>query len=554
MKNKDVDNLRIFLGKFICLNYRGKEKGNTLIVSIIIGLLTVGISALALVTSSKGKTQVQADQYTKQAVATSELGVNRTVDKLASQYPYYLTLDYDPDNSLNEWQNIPDDSLTSDTLCSVGSTGGDVTTAVINEVVDSNRSYEVQSYIWDSTSSIGTLELLGTNDDGGLNSQSQIEVALNIEQVVPPNSFPGLYAEVLIDVGNNQIRSGANPDEPFNIICTDCRVASNNTYWTDTGLAADCADGNADQYLQEALGVNDISSVDGTLVIGLPKLPDYPEPPSKICSATQAPPCFYILPKQTTTGANVVNATVPKVTDVNQRKTWIATPGTAWYGKLSYLSEPYIYFFDNNGNPHYNSFIAGSLTGDTASVTISTTDSILGAYMTANGIANYTINKKVRLYVTGNISLAGGSSTEYLTHNGTLEKFAILGCTDELYSAISTYLATSPATTMKNCKKKTSYTNNPYEDQVLKLNGQAPALDVFIYAPNSTAGINGGGTFDAVIWASKWDMSSGSTATINIPASAESLLSSEFGFSSGSIGVPKNRIDKISLWRREAAN
>jgi hypothetical protein len=480
-------------------NLPEKETGNALVTAITIGLLVLGSTSLALYNSSKQKSNAQAEEYTKRAMATAEAGVTRMIDKLSSDYNYYLTLTHDPANSIDQWLNPPSTEFVSP--CAPNSSTAELETAILKANLDANgnRRYVVKSYIYDPSSQQGTLSLQGQETNAQVNSQAQIAVAMNIEQLIPPGTFPGLYGKTIINVGNNDIVAETTGEE-FNIVCSDC----------ESSLPANCTNGEPSQaYLEDAMGVGSNGDVDGKMVVGVPELPDYPPPPDDQCSVSQAYPCFIVI--------DHLNAdqTFPRPTDVSQRTNWVNTDtSSAWYGDATYLSKPYIYIIKHKTSGQPDSITGGAITIDSS-------------------IA------PVRWYVAGNIKLAG--SGKYLVHTGTLEKFAIFGCTEELNKVM-----------INNSISPTCM--SPYTNQEIKLNGQTTAVNVFVYAPNATVGINGGGDFQAVIWANAWDMSNGNNATIIMPDNAETLLSAEFGTAFGEAGMVYNRIGNLAQWIRQEAN
>jgi hypothetical protein len=158
----------------------------------------------------------------------------------------------------------------------------------------------------------------------------------------------------------------------------------------------------------------------------------------------------------------------------------------------------------------------------------------------ANGVYHYVINsidlngggktltisppagRSVRLYVSGNITLSGNAA---FSHTGTPDQFAIFG---------------------------TASTS-----QTIKLNGGVTASKVFIYAPNATVGVNGGGgpgtnSIHGAVWAKTWDGSSGNNVDIQVPDNMPTLLRNIFGStyaitrSSTAPSAPQN-------WSREGA-
>lgn len=473
-----------------------KETGNILIVSIIMGLLVLGATSLSLFNSSKDQTRAQSEEYTKQAIATTEQGITRATSNLNDKYPYFLKLSYNPhaNPAVNEWLNPPAGTGTSP--CHP-STQQDLQ-AVTSENLGSNRSYNIKSYIYDNATQEGTLTLQGQSVNGSANSKAELVVGMKVQTYVPPNSFPGLYGETVINIGNNDILAETTGSD-FNVVCTDCT----------SSLPTGCVNGEpSEAYLNDALGVSSNGDVEGNMVIGLPQLPEFPAPPANACSATQAYPCHIVI--------NEFNndQTFPRATDVTNRTTWIADGNSTAWTATGDLSQPYIYIIKRQNSGQQNSVYGGQ-------ITINTTTA------------------PVRWYVSGNVKLSGASS--YISHTGTLDRFAIFGCTDS-FNSVMTSNSISPTCV------------NPYTAQEIKLNGQTAAVNVFVYAPNATVGVNGGGDFKAVIWANAWDMSNGNGASVTVPDQAQSLLSAQFGATYGEAGITSNRITNLTEWRRKEAN
>jgi hypothetical protein len=125
--------------------------------------------------------------------------------------------------------------------------------------------------------------------------------------------------------------------------------------------------------------------------------------------------------------------------------------------------------------------------------------------ITLTGGDNVTINttstNRVRFYVSGDIKLNGNGG---FVHSGTPDRFAIIG--------------TAPTS------------------QTIKIGGGAGASNVFVYAPNATVGINGGGgsgktNIKGAVWAKSWGLSSGNGAEIRVPDNMPELLKEAFGSS-----------------------
>ncbi|MGY6528934.1 MAG: hypothetical protein ACXITR_03300 [Cyanobacterium sp.] len=488
------------------LNHHHQEAGNTLIIAVSLGVLLVGATTTMIFTSSRNKTNVASDEFATQALETAETGITRTIDKLSSLYPYFLSLNYNPEiknptPADRDWRNPPDDANIS--VCAPSTSETILTDAILTEELGNGRRYKIQSYSYNSSDDTGTLIVQGINDNGEtFSSKAQIEINASIETLTRPNSFPGLYAETVIDLGNNDILS-QDPNSStrtFNIICTDCTSTK----------PLNCQDGEPSrEYLEDAMNIKSNSKVEGDLIIGTPLLPPYPDPPTAICSKTQALPCHIPI------GNIGSSTTLPRSTDITAREDWVKDPTSVWYNKASLLSKDYTYILGRSGNDSIN------ISGNT------------DQRITINSAA-----APVRLYVTGNISFSGGAS---IRHTGTLDRFAIFGCTASLNSI-------TPCL-MRDASGKAV--------QRFSVSGGATTSSAFIYAPNTILGVNGGSAnpdFNAVIWADTWDGSKSNQVEIVVPDNAESLVQQAYGVDGQGIGMPYNRIGSITSWQRRQAN
>ena len=492
-KLQKLANLIIWLQKKHLLNSQNQEQGNTLIIAITTGLLVLGATSVALMNSTQDKTNAQAGQYSKQALATAEAGVSRVVNKLNSDYPYYLTLNYDRINNINEWENPPSQSNISP--CAPNST--DLQTAVLEENLSSGISYQIQSYIYDSITQQGRLNLKGEKNNSNLNSQAQLVVEMDIRQEILPSTFPSLYAKELVAIDSTTIRPQTAGSEA-NVICSDC---------TSTKPVSCNENQPSDDYLEDAVKLNNAGSVDGKIMIGLPELPDLPPVPTTACADGINPANCYILISAITT-----DTTLPRSTDINDRDNWGQS-----------RNAPYNYIIDNSYGRSLNN---ANLTVDTVTDTTS-----------------------VRLYLTGSFVQAEDNST---IHNGTLEKFALFGCTDNLNNL-----------DLNNNGVSDSCINS-LTNQQIELGGDSNASNVFIYAPHAEVGINGGSSnidLKAVIWSRTWGKSGSvgvgsNSSKINLvfPDNAQALLTAEFGSAYNTAGMSSNRINSIATWNKTEVN
>jgi len=116
MKNskQELLNLWLWVNK---IHRNNREKGNTLIVAIGIGLVLIIASSLALFNSSKDKTNVQAGEFTKRTMAVGELGITRIHDFLSRnpRIAMYNKADWTKKISSGEITITDDQTITNDT-------------------------------------------------------------------------------------------------------------------------------------------------------------------------------------------------------------------------------------------------------------------------------------------------------------------------------------------------------------------------------------------------------------------------------------------------------
>ncbi len=182
--------------------------------------------------------------------------------------------------------------------------------------------------------------------------------------------------------------------------------------------------------------------------------------------------------------------TLPRPTDVTDRATWL------W----SDMTVPYHYVIGNYSNTNQDSI---TMTGNTAILTADTS------------IAS------IRIYADRDVKLAGGGgSGTSVVHNGSPERLALFG---------------------------TGGT-----DQDITINGGAQAINMFIFAPKATVGVNGGSSdpdLVGVVWSDTWNGSSSGNVAIEIPDGMAEKLSDEFG-GSYNVGIKVYSTSAPKNWRR----
>lgn len=135
-----------------------------------------------------------------------------------------------------------------------------------------------------------------------------------------------------------------------------------------------------------------------------------------------------------------------------------------------------------------------------------------------------TSSDPVYLYVSGNITLNGNGG---FRHTGSAERFVIFG---------------NPADPTDSTP-----------DQQFTISGGSSTSNVFIYAPDARAGINGGSSDPDIlgaIWIKVWDGSSSNNAEIRVPDNMGQLLTAALGASFGNAGVQLNAVSGVNNWQQ----
>lgn len=236
------------------------KQGFVLPMMIGLGLIMTVVGLTMIGRSSDDQQTVTLQNQTAQSLAVAETGITRTLVNL--QNSGYLELDYDPKNLLekedkgeegkiNKWETFtpPCGSIT------------------LEEDLDSGGRYEVIAYGLNDNLNPpqGTLIIEGTQR----NAFSRIQVQVDIQN--DNNTFPGLYANDNINLGNNDvIVSDGGTGKAANVICKNCEVPEEN-----------CSDGKLTQEGKEkAISKGEQSQIDGDIYINKIDLPDTPTPPT----------------------------------------------------------------------------------------------------------------------------------------------------------------------------------------------------------------------------------------------------------------------------------
>lgn len=268
MKNyrENINNLWMWVYRSHVLNGKNKEKGNTLIIAISLGLIVLLATSVSLINSSKEKTNVQAGEFTKQAIAVAELGITRVHNFLAknskvAEFP------------LDQWASqagtmqlqgtFTNSSTTTNSTCSTltSSGGGGTTTAtlvdtfktsgdtVVNNatttadfqkggfkvtnytLADANfnpvTSVDANSVSVGQTYGHGILTVQGKINPNATSltnlftsnprtSQTKVEVAIPLKKAITNVSLPGVW------ISDQQIASPTNSVINATLLVPDC--------------------------------------------------------------------------------------------------------------------------------------------------------------------------------------------------------------------------------------------------------------------------------------------------------------------------------------------
>ncbi|MGI0480720.1 DUF7305 domain-containing protein [Geminocystis sp. CENA526] len=239
MKNnkENISNLWMWVFRSQVLNSKNKEKGNTLIIAISLGLVILAATTTGIFMASKNKTNVYSEESAKQNVAITEAGINNLIAQFNanSQNRELLIRTFDPNGllgtALNEWTDTTKDLTLQYAINSCGSSADDVANNLTVITVDSTTGSVTRNRVSTGTgSSAGVFELLAYRYDepnnlgrllvqGELNRQSNsrsrllVEFPVTIEPVGGGGSGPALMASDF-----NMRQSDAITT---NVVCTD---------------------------------------------------------------------------------------------------------------------------------------------------------------------------------------------------------------------------------------------------------------------------------------------------------------------------------------------
>jgi hypothetical protein len=484
------------------LNQKKSEQGFATVIAVAIGLITIMVGLTMIVRSQSSQTNSIAQKNISQAGGITETGITRSLSLFnQGNNGVFLTKTYDPknpktgktylknlDTEINEW-NTP--ATIETTIKDGGCTNSSNSISVNipsellteNTIEQKNETYKYKllgysyQFINNSTDPVtndqietgkGTMLMQGTKGE----TKANLEITMTVEKRFKtiPDSFPGLFIEKTINLGNNDIY--ASSTDPVAIICQDCKMSNTTTYCPP----------DEEKILEGAMGATNGQILEGPIpssppsgavlynvkpMLGTPNIPPLPLVPDDAINIGEIKKSGSNL-----TINGVVGATLPRSGD--------SPTGTTESGKSVY------------------EYKVSALDIGNLNLTINTSSTAA-----------------VHLYVTGDINLGGGGQ---LIHNGSFGNFAIFG---------------NPKNTSKPPSTGTMTTvNGVTTSQNFVLSGGS-STEMFVYAPDSKISINGGsgtGDIQGVVWAKVWDGSSSNNAELVIPAgAADSLESNLFG-------------------------
>lgn len=355
-----------------------REKGFTLPLIIGLGLIAILVGTTMMIRTQGEQTSVFLQKETANSLSVAETGITRTLAQIdRGSNNIYLSNNYDPiDPQSNKTflgvdgiersgdeETTQVDSWTNPSNPDVCTQTGTLPNTLLAGTVGSG-TYQLLAYRYRESDRTGHLLIQGTKGK----AVSRLAVAIEVEQNLIPNSFPGLYASYNINLGNNDILKVERENgTAASAICGNCQVTKN-----------DCVNEEVPQEtIKNKIQQGSNSQIDGNVYIANLNLPSPPPLPTNQCSAYNSPPCK--IPIDLVSG----NEQLPRQVDLDNRELW-------GHSEI----EPYIYEIGN--------------------ISLSSTDTLTLDSATA----------PLRLYVSGNITMSSGTS---LIHDGTPERLSIFG-------------------------------------------------------------------------------------------------------------------------------
>jgi hypothetical protein len=448
--------------------------GYVLLVAIIAGFI-LAISGLGLVSRlTSGQLGSIRQQQSREAREIAEAGLIRTMAALNSSYPYLLINCYVrqgslPSNCKGSWQQ----PFLPSSICPGANTNwvGMPTTGFVGGTTQSPQGrFEVDLYVFQGTQFYGGNAILRVRGQRLAAGGSRVLAVANVEQNIsikpkncdaafnqpPANSgFPGLLASK-VELANNDVIGAISG----NVLCTECDPVDDvdiREMMDEEGLTYEQA---RQALARERIGALRNGVVTGNVFVGANiTLPPVPQFPSGL----------------TATPAEITDTTALVSRSVNGGRCAV---------DAALITHCRITTIDLSGNQKKQLSI----------------DTTAGP---------------MRLYVSGNISLAGRAA---LVHSGPMQNLAIYGNPRDA---------------------------NDDNDQTVTLSGGANGGTMFVYFPDATVQINGGsrnpaecdstddvclgGDIRGAVWAKVWNGSSSNEAQLVVPHDMGPLMFGYFG-------------------------
>lgn len=482
------------------------EQGFTLPIVVGMGLIMVLVATTMILRSQGDQVTASAQKATADSLGVSEVGMAR-VQSLLKRFPQMAK------KSKSEWADEYN-RLTSINSCLSSADYSSLITD-INKWINVKNSdlqqgeFKILDYSYDGTK--GNLKVAGrARSENGSATTSIDNATTSLAVEVPVETIdnlkvPGLWAKTF-DMGNNDV-SG-------NILVSGCSVPS--------GVSA-------------ANIVSGTGSLAANPSVEYPALPDLP---AAVCpSATATTPCYQVF-KQSTTydpAATTADAITNAYVKANGTEIKECLKDDAGFvvkennqGELVRVEVRRNSYITNCTDPsHYNTSEAVAFPrpndkpgSDGSYRYLIGKDGSDSIQLKGGNRIQITAGRKVVFYLQGNVSMSGQSK---IAHTGTPPtNFQIYGS-----DAGTRYRRAGEA---------------PTTTTSISLSGNSTA-NMFIYAPEATVGVNGGGnatsTITGSVWAKSWDGSSANQLVITQSAAWNNLPLE-----------PPKRISPIQSWQR----
>ncbi|GEM_PF-6670404 len=292
MKNKKFNSFLKF-----ALSHQAQKSPNHqgFVIPVILGfgLFMLLVAIMMITRSGDDKVTAILQKQTAESLGITETGFSRSIETLSTgNNGAFLKKNYDPINpntdkpylgpsSTDEWTGGTTIQTTVSNGGCDGSSSGTITvplpTNLLNGTTD-NGQYTLLAYRYDDVNDKGTFILQGNailrdaegNEETVATSRIQTTIDIVDREKILPQSFPGLFMEDIIKLGNNDMN--ATSADPSSIICAECEISDPDT---------DCVDGvpTEDAIHEEAMGANPGAElVNVTPKLGRPNLPSVPTP------------------------------------------------------------------------------------------------------------------------------------------------------------------------------------------------------------------------------------------------------------------------------------